>query len=174
MQILKNVLMASWVELLIFITTIMGALYFFKDQVGKLADRIDKLDNKISDEIVKLEQKLSTQIEKFDQKLSSEILAVKSDLEKTNVKLDKKVDHLDQKIDSISHHLDKKLDTKCDKLEADIAAVRKDVNRNTSHLSNIEGQITQLTRPNIIRIEREDIERKPLSDTAEKLKDMAN
>ena len=59
-------------------------------------------------------------------------------------------------------------------LETDIAAVRKDVNRNTSHLSNIEEQITQLTRPNIIRIEREDIEKRPLSDTATKLKDMAN
>ncbi|MCP5510131.1 MAG: hypothetical protein H7A39_06980 [Chlamydiales bacterium] len=150
----------DWLNMIVVITTIIGALYIF---VAQLKEQIEQLSVKMSIEDAKLDNKIETYFSKLDKKID----AVHDHLDK---KIDAVHDRLDKKIDAIHDHLDKKID----KLEADLVAVRRDVNRNTSHLSNIEGQMTQLTRPNIIRIEREDIERKPLSGPAEKLNDMVN
>jgi len=150
----------DWLNMIVVITTIIGALYIF---VAQLKEQIEQLSVKMSIEDAKLDNKIETYFSKLDKKID----AVHDHLDK---KIDSVHDRLDKKIDAIHDHLDKKID----KLEADLVAVRRDVNRNTSHLANIEGQMTQLTRPNIIRIEREDIERKPLSGPAEKLNDMVN
>lgn len=42
-----------------------------------------------------------------------------------------------------------------------IEALQKDINRIDSKVSNIEGQITQMTRPNVVPIQRHQVEDEP-------------
>ena len=62
--------------------------------------------------------------------------------------------YLMNRLDAFRRELSDKIDTSNKALTEKIDGLEKDVNRVFSKVSNIEGQITQMTRPNIIPIER--------------------
>lgn len=58
------------------------------------------------------------------------------------------------RLDNFKKDLSDKIDTVNRSLSDKIEALQKDINRVDSKVSNIEGQITQMTRPNVIPIKR--------------------
>lgn len=58
------------------------------------------------------------------------------------------------RLDSFRKDLNDKVETSTRSLSDKIEALQKDINRIDSKVSNIEGQITQMTRPNIVSIKK--------------------
>lgn len=62
--------------------------------------------------------------------------------------------YLMSRLDSFRKDLNDKVETSTRSLSDKIEALQKDINRIDSKVSNIEGQITQMTRPNIVSIKK--------------------
>jgi septal ring factor EnvC (AmiA/AmiB activator) len=62
--------------------------------------------------------------------------------------------YLVSRLDSFRKDLNDKVETSTRSLSDKIEALQKDINRIDSKVSNIEGQITQMTRPNIVSIKK--------------------
>ena len=71
-----------------------------------------------------------------------------------NDKIDMASKTLNDKIDLTSKTLNDKIESNIKSLSDKIEGLQKDINRIDSKVSNIEGQITQMTRPNIIPIKK--------------------
>ena len=90
-----------------------------------LMSRLDRIKGELKGEIRELDKKFEAQIKELDKKIETEIRG-----------------------------LDKKFETEIRELDKKFEGLQKDLNRIDSKVSNIEGQITQMTRPNIIPIQR--------------------
>jgi len=62
--------------------------------------------------------------------------------------------YLMSRLDSFKKELNDKIDASNKNLNDKIEALQQDINRVDSKVSNIEGQITQMTRPNIVPIDQ--------------------
>ena len=62
--------------------------------------------------------------------------------------------YLMSRLDSFRKDLNDKVEASTRSLSDKIEALQKDINRIDSKVSNIEGQITQMTRPNIVSIKK--------------------
>jgi len=122
----------------------LGGLFFvfFKILKGTITD--------IRSDNIRLEARLSSEISKLDMKLHGEIKATKDELKEDIQKVDSRIDKLDEKVTV----LDKRL-------TASISDLDK---RLSERLGNIEGQITQMTRPQVIQMP---IDRPPPDDLKE-------
>lgn len=65
------------------------------------------------------------------------------------------------RLDSFRKDLNDKVEASTRSLSDKIEALQKDINRIDSKVSNIEGQITQMTRPNIVPIKKRYQEEEP-------------
>jgi len=62
--------------------------------------------------------------------------------------------YLMSRLDSFRKDLNDKVEASTRSLSDKIESLQKDINRIDSKVSNIEGQITQMTRPNIVSIKK--------------------
>jgi len=69
--------------------------------------------------------------------------------------------YLMSRLDSFRKDLNDKVEASTRSLSDKIEALQKDINRIDSKVSNIEGQITQMTRPNIVSIKKRYQEEEP-------------
>ena len=82
---------------------------------------------------------------------------MKDHMDHSNAQLSNRIEKLDAKIDQTAKDLRKDIKLLDNKFETKFDLLQKDLAQVNSRISNIEGQITQMTRPNVIRIEREDL-----------------
>ncbi|MBF5059083.1 hypothetical protein [Candidatus Neptunochlamydia vexilliferae] len=93
-------------------------------------------------------------VDAFEARMEASNKALNDNIDATNKALNEKIEASKKELKSEIKDLDKKID-----------AVEKDVNRVYSKVSNIEGQMMQMTRPNVIPITRhQEKHENPLDD----------
>ena len=93
---------------------------------------------------------LMARLDNLKKELSDKIKSSEKELKMEIREQDKKIDSLQKELKMEIREQDKKIDS-----------LQKDLNSIHSKISNIEGQITQMTRPNVIPIQRYQIDDEP-------------